>query len=85
MFMTSSEISECTDELKLKNTEGYDRIPQRILIDDQDSLMGPLTNIFKLMYRDQVIPGQWLIVNKANNLSYGMGSAWGYKYLLLSH
>ena len=32
MFMTSPKISEYIKDLKLKNTEGYDRIPQRILV-----------------------------------------------------
>ena len=27
MFMTSDKILECIDGLKLKNTEGFDRIP----------------------------------------------------------
>ena len=61
MFMTSDKISECIDGLKLKNTEGFDRIPQRILIDGRDFLMGPLTVLFGMIYRDQVIPGQWLM------------------------
>ena len=43
--MASSKIAECIDGLKWKNTEGYDRIPQRILIDGRDSLMGTLTNL----------------------------------------
>ena len=32
-----------------------------ILIDGQDSLIGPLSELFELIYRDQVMPGQWLI------------------------
>ena len=36
MFMTSLKITECVKDLKFKNTEGYDRIPQRILIDGLD-------------------------------------------------
>ena len=59
--MASSKIAECIDELKWKKTQGYDRIPQRILIDGRDSLMGTLTNLFRLIYRNQVIPCQWLI------------------------
>ena len=35
-FMTRDNILECMNGLKLKNTEGYDRIPQRILIDGRD-------------------------------------------------
>ena len=61
MFMTSIKIAECIDGLKLKNTEGFDRIPQRVLIDGRGFLMGPLTKLFKMIYRDQVILEQWLI------------------------
>ena len=60
-FMTRKNIIECINGLKLKNTEGYDRIPQRILINGRDSLIDPLTNLFKLIYRDKLVPGQWLI------------------------
>ena len=45
MFMTDNKISECIKDLKLKNTEGYDRIPQRILIDGHDFLIVPLTRL----------------------------------------
>ena len=31
----------------MENTEGYDRILQRILIDGRGFLMGPLTELFK--------------------------------------
>ena len=49
-------------ELKLKNTKGYDRIPQRVIIDGRDFLIKHLTNLFKLIYRDCAIPGQWLVI-----------------------
>ena len=29
-FMTAIDIYECVKQLKIKNCEGYDRIPQRI-------------------------------------------------------
>ena len=61
MFMTRSRILECIDSLKLKNMEGYDRIPQRIRIDGHDILIEPLTGFFELVYKDQSMPGQWLI------------------------
>ena len=60
-FMTGNKIFECIGDLKLKNTEGYDRIPQRILIDGRISLISPLTSLFALIYRDKIVPGQWLI------------------------
>ena len=33
MFMTSDDILKCIKDIKIKNTEGYDRIPQRIIVD----------------------------------------------------
>ena len=48
MFTTRSNILECIDRLKLKNTEGYDRIPQRIFIDGRDFSIEPLSNLFEL-------------------------------------
>ena len=59
--MTGNKIFECIGDLKLKNTEGYDRIPQRILIDGRILLNSPLTSLFALIYRDKIVPGQWLI------------------------
>ena len=48
-------------QAQTKNTEGYDRIPQRILIAGRESINEPLTNQFKLGYRDGIVLGQWLI------------------------
>ena len=47
--------------MTIKNSEGYDQIPQRILIDGIDILINPLSQIFALIYRDKLIPEQWLI------------------------
>ena len=51
----------CVRQLKIKNCEGYDRIPQRFLIDGIDILINPLSQLFSLIYRDKLIPKQWLI------------------------
>ena len=61
MFMSRGPILDCIDGLKLKNTEGYDIIPQQILIDDRDILIEPLTGLFEMVYRDGQVPGQWFI------------------------
>ena len=53
-FMTCNKIFECIGDLKLKNTEGYDRIPLRILIDGRILLNSPLTSLFALIYRDKM-------------------------------
>ena len=60
-FMSQPEIIECVKQLKMKNCEGYDRIPQRILIDGISILIAPLSKIFSLIYSTKLIPEQWLI------------------------
>ena len=54
-------MANCIPPCEIKNTEGYDRIPQRIIFDGQVSLAKPLEKLFKLVYRDKMVPGQWLI------------------------
>ena len=61
MFMGQNEILECVNSIKIKNCEGHDRIPQRILVDGIDHLIGSLTQLFKLIYDQNQIPEQWLI------------------------
>ena len=60
-FMTPTLVRECMDSLKIKNTEGYDRIPQRILVDGSEVLYGPFSVLFSKIYQERAIPGQWLI------------------------
>ena len=50
-FMTKNDIITRIKMLKVKNCEGYDRIPQRILIDVMDLLIDPLTKLFSMVYR----------------------------------
>ena len=50
MFMTRDSIRKYVTEIKIKNTEGYDRIPQRVLVDGLEQLLDPLTDLFKLIY-----------------------------------
>ena len=59
--MSRVRIIECVKGLKMKNTEGYDRIPQRIIIDGLESLGKPLEKLFAMIYRDKKVLGQWLI------------------------
>ena len=60
-FMTKSDIISCIKMLKVKNCEGYDRIPQKIFVDGIDLLIDPLTKLFSMVYRECTIPGQWLV------------------------
>ena len=45
----------------MKNTEGYDRIPQRILVDGVDLLLESFVGLFSRIYNQTEVPAQWLI------------------------
>ena len=60
-FMTYDAIMECLKSIKIKNCEGYDRIPQRILADGAIHLVSPLKTLLDLVYTHNEIPEQWLI------------------------
>ena len=47
------------EEIKTKNCEGYDRIPQRIFADGAEILVTPLTSLFEKIYNQKSIPEQW--------------------------
>ena len=61
MFMDTNSIKHYLMSLKNKNSEGMDRIPQRILLDGADILVEPLARLFNLIYYEKKIPDQWLI------------------------
>ena len=60
-FMDYSSVLECIKSLKTKNSEGYDRIPQRVLVDGVDVLLDPLHGLFRLIYETKLIPDQWKV------------------------
>ena len=47
MFMTTNDVKKCLESIKLKNTEGYDRIPQRVLVDGMEHLLCPFAKLFE--------------------------------------
>ena len=57
--MTPSDILECFNTVKTKNCEAYDRIPIRILCDAKKYLIKPLSELFRLVYDQKIIPDQW--------------------------
>ena len=59
MFMTRSDVEKCIKCIKLKNSEGYDRIPQRVIVDGMEQLIDPLSNMFLCVYNESAIPEQW--------------------------
>ena len=50
MFMDGASIRECIMSLKVKNSEGFDRIPQRILVDGVDHLLAPFVTLFSVFF-----------------------------------
>ena len=46
----SENIRRAIKTIKMKNAEGDDRIPQRILIDGVEILLEPLTKLFTNIY-----------------------------------
>ena len=60
-FMTTKNVSDAIKSIKIKNCEGYDRIPQRILIEGHDILLPPIKRLFELIYEYKCIPQQWSI------------------------
>ena len=60
MFMTSENIKDCIDKIQIRDMEGYERIPQRILVNGGEHFLKPLIHLSKLIYMDMEIPGQWL-------------------------
>ena len=59
MFMYRIDIINSIKNVKLKNCEGYDRIPQRVLVDGCEHLLDPVTKLVKLIYNEKAIPDQW--------------------------
>ena len=49
MFMDPEAIIEVVRAMK-KNSEGFDRIPQRVIVEGINNLIIPLSGLFKLIY-----------------------------------
>ena len=59
-FMSQNAVGECINDIKIKNNEGFDRIPQRIIVDGCVSLLPPLSILFNKIYNQMKLPEQWL-------------------------
>ena len=55
MFMSFSEVEKCIKSIKIKNCEGYDRIPQRVLNEGIEHLLSPLSILFRSIYNSKFI------------------------------
>jgi hypothetical protein len=61
MFMDPISVRKVILSLKMKNTEGFDRIPQRVLVDGVEILAPAFTQLFELIYTQCTIPAQWRV------------------------
>jgi len=59
--MTEDKVAECLNELKIKNSKGYARIPMRILKDGASILRNLLSALFGRIYKGKEIPKQWKV------------------------
>ena len=57
--MTEINVLKILKNLKIKNCEGFDRIPLRIFNEGAELLAKPLASLFKLIYNEKKIPEQW--------------------------
>ena len=60
-FMDLETVREIMGNLKNKNSEGYDRIPQKILHDGANILSVPMQKLMQLIYKEKKVPDQWLV------------------------
>ena len=60
-FMTEIKVREVISKMKIKNCEGIDRIPLRILNEGAEILTKPLSKLFQLIYETKEVPDQWKI------------------------
>jgi hypothetical protein len=60
-FMTKLQIAGVLKDLKVKNYEGYDRLPLRILNDGSEILLDTIADLFDKIYKEKKVPMQWKI------------------------
>ena len=64
MFMGKNSIMECILALQTKNSEGFDRVPQRILVDGEDILIVAFEGLFSWIYAKVKVPAGIIIFLK---------------------
>ena len=73
--MSVDNIRKAILSLKMKNSEGYDRIPQRILLDGISELTIPFTKLFNLIYstnlttKSNTLGSMTLLIHSRSNVN----------------
>jgi hypothetical protein len=52
------------ESIKIKNSQGFDRILQRIIKEGLENLLEPFAQLFKRIYMQRTVPDQWLLVKR---------------------
>jgi hypothetical protein len=60
-FMRPSDIMKVLKNLKIKNCEGYDRLPLRIIAKGAELLLPIITKLFSKIYKERMVPNQWKV------------------------
>jgi hypothetical protein len=60
-FIEFVNVINVTKSLKSKNSQGYDRIPQKVLFEGVDVLAAPMYKLLLLVYKEKKVLKQWLI------------------------
>ena len=87
-FMSELEIRRAILSIKVKNCEGSDRIPQRIIVDGAELLIAPFHVLFNLIYMQRTILEQWLvskILNPAGFTICGMAQSQNNKTIFFEY
>ena len=50
MFMDQESVRECILTIKMKNSEGFGGIPQRVLVDEAEIILPTFTGLFARIY-----------------------------------
>jgi hypothetical protein len=59
--MNKDSIRSVMESMKIKNSEGCDRIPRRIIKEGLENLLEPFKQLFKKIYIQRSVPEQWLL------------------------
>ena len=79
-FMTELNIRRVMSTIKIKNCEGWDRIPQRIFVEGIEVLAAPLTNLFNknvlLTDMSSLRVGKNILSNRLSIISNKVDLSW---------
>ena len=67
-FVSESNVKDCIESIKIIKSEGYDCLPQRVLVVGIPHLFKPLTKLFNLIYNQRNV-GALVFVEMCKDLT----------------